>query len=56
MIEHEITVAKLGELLKELDDNDVLIPNGVRNLTIERGGKYIGFVNLLKDNQMVEML
>lgn len=50
MIEHEITVAQLRELLLQLKDDDILIPNTVANLAVVRNDKYIGFVDLLKDN------
>lgn len=54
-MEHEISVAKLRELLAMLEDDDVLIPNAVANLKIVRGDRYVGFINLLKDLQGVEM-
>lgn len=43
---HEITVADLKALLDTLRDDDVLVPNRVRNLTIFRGEDTIGFINL----------
>lgn len=50
---HEVTVRQLLGLLNELTLDDVLVPNLVRNLAIERGGQYIGYINLLKDFQEV---
>jgi len=54
-VEHEISVAKLRELLAELLDDDILIPNVVCNLLISRSGSYIGYINLLKDRQGIEL-
>lgn len=51
---HSITAGYLKCLLTQLRDSDVLIPNEVANLKIERDGKYIGFVDLLENNQHVE--
>lgn len=45
-LEHCITVATLRELLSELREDDILIPNDVGNLAIERNGLYIGYVDL----------
>lgn len=54
-IEHEITVGKLKELLAQLQDDDVLVPNQVRNLAIFRGNEQIGFIDLLTGSQEVEL-
>ena len=55
LIDHEITVARLKKLLSLLKDDDVLIPNRVRNLTIVRNDKYFGFIDLLKNDTHVEI-
>ena len=54
-IEHLITVGRLRELLSLLRDDDVLIPNKVANLKIERDGAYVGYVDLLEGQQCVEL-
>ncbi len=54
-IRHEITVARLHELLGELHADDLLVPNAVGNLAIVRGGVYVGFVDLLVDRSHVEL-
>jgi hypothetical protein len=46
MIGHSITVGSLKKLLAKLPDSDVLSTNVVGNLTIERGDKYVGWVDL----------
>jgi hypothetical protein len=46
-MDHEITVARLKELLADLKDDDLLIPNAVRNLSIIRDEKEFGFIDLL---------
>lgn len=45
---HTITVARMRELLADerLLPTDVLIPNQVRNLAIERDESYVGYVDL----------
>ncbi len=53
-MEHNITVGLLKVLLEELDDDDLLIPNTVRNLSIERNGEYWGFINLLENRQEID--
>jgi len=52
---HEITVEKLRGILSQLRDDDLLLPNRVQNLTIIRGGCYIGFINLQKNLEEVEI-
>jgi hypothetical protein len=51
---HAITVRRLRELLLELEDDDELVPNQVRNLAILRNDKYFGFINLLEGLTEVE--
>ena len=55
-MEHSISVGQLKELLGLLEDDDVLIPNRVANLTIIRADAYIGFINLLEGGQEIEMI
>jgi len=55
-ISHEVSVKKLKEILSELLDDDVLIPNAVGNLALIRNGEYAGFINLLKDLQCLEIV
>ena len=53
---HSITVAKLINLLLDLDDNAVLIPNRVGNLAVmDASGEYIGYINLLEGLQSLEI-
>lgn len=52
---HCVTVAKLRELINALEPTDVLWVNRVRNLSIERGGKYIGMVDLLYSDPRLEL-
>jgi len=56
LTEHSITVGLLKVLLDELDDDDLLTLNTVRNFSIERNKKYIGFISLLKNHQEVAMI
>lgn len=53
MIAHSIEACKLAALLRQLQPNDLLVPNSVRNLAIYRNGEYIGFIDLLEDCQSV---
>ena len=53
---HAITVGSLADLLRLLEPTDVLIPNTVGNLRIDRAGEYIGYIDLLEDCQEVEFL
>lgn len=54
-MEHEIGVGRMKELLTELNDEDVLIPNTVGNLIIRnQQGTDIGFIDLLKDQTSIE--
>jgi hypothetical protein len=46
MIGHSITVGSLKKLLEKLSDSDIITTNVVGNLTIERGDKYVGWVDL----------
>jgi hypothetical protein len=55
LVEHSITVKRLTEILTELRDDDVLVPNTVRNLAVLRGGHYIGFVNLIEVEPKLEL-
>ena len=48
-LNHEITVAKLRELLGQLRDTDVLAPNQVYNLRVDRDGDYFGYIDLFTD-------
>ena len=52
---HEVPVWKLRLLLDQLNDADVLVPNRVANLSIQREGVYIGFVDLLYEQQHIEL-
>ena len=52
---HEVPVWKLRLLLDQLDDADILVPNRVANLSIQREGEYIGFVDLLYEQQHIEL-
>ena len=54
-LDHEITVSKLEYLLESLLPDDVLVPNAVMNLLIERHGIAIGFINLLNNRQQIEL-
>lgn len=54
-VRHAITVKRLRELLNELRDDDILIPNAVGNLKIDRNGAYVGFVDLLHTSPHVEL-
>lgn len=56
-MEHEIAVGKLKEVLTHLEDDDVLIPNAVGNLTIFRPvqNRLIGFINLVKTDPRIEL-
>ena len=51
---HSISVSDLRRLLALLRDDDVLIPNTVANLIIERDGVRIGFVDLLEGHPNIE--
>lgn len=54
-MEHEISVGRMKELLTELDDKDMLIPNAVGNLLVRNErGLDIGFIDLLKDQASIE--
>lgn len=53
-VPHNITVSQLALLLEKLDNDDVLVINRVSNLSIERDGKYVGFINLLEGHQEVD--
>lgn len=55
MIRHAIKVGDLRALLAELNDDDVLVPNEVRNLRIERNAAAVGFVDLLEGHARVEL-
>jgi hypothetical protein len=46
-IPHEVTVGRLTELLAQLREDDILVPNSVRNLLIVRDNRSIGFIDLL---------
>ena len=48
-IDHEITAAKLQELMAQLEPTDILRPNAVGNLMLIRNGEYIGFVDFYSD-------
>lgn len=52
---HIVTVAKLAELLTQLEPNDLLVPNSVDNLAILRAGTQIGYIDLLQYNAHVEL-
>ena len=54
-IRHEVSVKKLRELLTQLNDEDVLIPNQVAHLALIRNGSQIGFIDLLPDFQEVTL-
>ena len=47
-----ITAAKLSELLAQCRADDVLLPNQVGNLSIIRGGEYIGVIDLATEEVM----
>ena len=47
MTERKLTVSTLQELLSKLDPDDILVPNHLGNLIIERNGVAIGFVDTL---------
>jgi len=40
-----LTVKKLKEILSQLDDDDLLIPNRVGNLAVVRGAEHIGQID-----------
>ncbi len=46
IVPHEITVARMRMLLESLNDQDVLAPNSLRNLSILRAGRRIGHIDL----------
>ena len=52
---HTITVGKLREILSDpyLNDDDVLIPNAVKNLAVERAGEYVAYIDLGADEAVV---
>lgn len=47
MTERKLTVAALQELLSQLDPDDMLFPNHLGNLIIEKNGEPIGFLDTL---------
>lgn len=46
-MEHSISVKELMAVLALLPPDDILFPNRVANLSIERDGKLVGFIDLL---------
>jgi len=43
--ERWMTVERLKAILSEIEDEDLLIPNRVGNLSVVRNDKYIGFID-----------
>lgn len=54
-LEHKIMVKHLATLLADpqLQDDDLLIPNAVGNMKVMRGGRYIGYIDLLPGSHQV---
>ena len=44
-IAHWLFVHELQDILAKLDPNDIVIPNGVENLSITREDEYIGYID-----------
>jgi hypothetical protein len=45
MIPHEMKVSELKKIIEQLQDDDLLVMNEVRNLAIYRRDTYIGFID-----------
>lgn len=45
-LEKSIPVARLKEILSQLEDTDLLYPNRVGNLSVVRGDQQIGYVDI----------
>ena len=44
--EKSILVAQMIALLNKLEDNDILMPNRVGNISVIRDGDFIGFIDV----------
>jgi hypothetical protein len=49
--DHRLKVSTLIESLQKLNPDDILWPNMVHNLTVERDGKFIGYIDF-KEGEM----
>lgn len=48
-LKKSISVENLKKALEKLEDDDILYPNQVGNLTVVRNGNYIGYIDISEE-------